>query len=50
MNYLIIKKKSIPCLEPDYVLSFLGDYPEYVNKEEKNQKMNYILKHKTRNT
>ena len=50
MNYLIIKKKSIPCLEPDYDLSFLGDYPEYVNKDEKNQKMNYILKHKTRNT
>ena len=50
MNYLIIKKKPIPCLEPDYDLSFLGDYPEYVNKDEKNQKMNYILKHKTRNT
>ena len=50
MNYLIIKKKPIPSLEPDYDLSFLGDYPEYVNKEEKNKKMNYILKHKTRNT
>ena len=50
MNYLIIKKKSIPCLEPDYDLSFLGDFPEYVNKEEQNKKMNYILKHKTRNT
>jgi hypothetical protein len=30
MNYLIIKKKPISCLEPDYDLSFLGDYPEYV--------------------
>ena len=50
MNYLVIKKKPIPCLEPDYDLSFLGDYPEYVNKEEQNKKMNYILKHKTRNT
>ena len=50
MNYLIIKKKPIPCLEPDYDLSFLGDYPEYVNKEEQNKKMSYILKHKTRNT
>ena len=50
MNYLIIKKKPIPCLEPDYDLSFLGEYPEYVNKEEQNKKMNYILKHKTRNT
>ena len=50
MNYLIIKKKPIPCLEPDYDLSFLGDFPEYVNKEEQNKKMNYILKHKTRNT
>ena len=50
MNYLIIKKKPIPCLEPDYDLSFLGDYPEYVNKDEQNKKMNYILKHKTRNT
>ena len=50
MNYLIIKKKPIPSLEPDYDLSFLGDYPEYVNKEEKNKKMNYILKHKTKNT
>ena len=50
MNYLIIKKKPIPSLEPDYDLSFLGDFPEYVNKEEQNKKMNYILKHKTRNT
>ena len=50
MNYLVIKKKAIPCLEPDYDLSFLGDYPEYVNHEEKNKKMSYILKHKTRNT
>jgi hypothetical protein len=50
MNYLIIKKKPIPCLEPDYDLSFLGDYPEYVNKEEQNKKMTNILKHKTRNT
>ena len=50
MNYLVIKKKEIPCLEPDYDLSFLGDYPEYVNHEEKNKKMSYILKHKTRNT
>ena len=50
MNYLLIKKKPIPCLEPDYDLSFLGDYPEYVNKEEQNKKMGYILKHKTRNT
>ena len=50
MNYLVIKKKAIPCLEPDYDLSFLGDYPEYVNPEEKNKKMSYILKHKTRNT
>ena len=50
MNYLVIKKKEIPCLEPDYDLSFLGDYPEYVNPEEKNKKMSYILKHKTRNT
>ena len=48
MNYLIIKKKPIPCLEPDYDLSFLGDYPEYVNKEEKSKKMSNILKHKTR--
>ena len=50
MNYLVIKKKAIPCLEPDYDLSFLGDYPEYVNKDEKDKKMGYILKHKTRNT
>ena len=50
MNYLIIKKKPIACLEPDYDLSFLGDYPEYVNKEEQNKKMTNILKHKTRNT
>ena len=34
MNYLVIKRKPIPCLEPDYDLSFLGDYPEYVNKED----------------
>ena len=50
MNYLVIKRKPIPCLEPDYDLSFLGDYPEYVNKEEKNKKMSNILKHKTKNT
>ena len=50
MNYLVIKKKPIQSLQPDYDLSFLGDYPEYVNLEEKNKKMNYILKHKTRNT
>ena len=50
MNYLVIKKKPIQSLQPDYDLSFLGDFPEYVNKEEKNKKMNYILKHKTRNT
>ena len=50
MNYLVIKKKPIPSLEPDYDLSFLGDYPEYVNREEKNKKMGHILKHKTRNT
>ena len=50
MNYLVIKKKPIPSLQPDYDLSFLGDFPEYVNIEEKNKKMNYILKHKTRNT
>ena len=50
MNYLVIKKKPIQSLQPDYDLSFLGDFPEYVNLEEKNKKMNYILKHKTRNT
>ena len=50
MNYLVIKKKPIQSLQPDYDLSFLGDFPEYVNIEEKNKKMNYILKHKTRNT
>ena len=50
MNYLVIKKKPIQFLQPDYDLSFLGDFPEYVNIEEKNKKMNYILKHKTRNT
>ena len=50
MNYLVIKKKPIQFLQPDYDLSFLGDFPEYVNMEEKNKKMNYILKHKTRNT
>lgn len=50
MNYLVIKKKPIQFLQPDFDLSFLGDFPEYVNIEEKNKKMNYILKHKTRNT
>ena len=50
MNYLVIKKKPIQSLQPDYDLSFLGDFPEYINIEEKNKKMNYILKHKTRNT
>jgi len=50
MNYLVIKKKPLQFLQPDYDLSFLGDFPEYVNMEEKNKKMNYILKHKTRNT
>ena len=50
MNYLVIKKKPIQFLQPDFDLSFLGDFPEYVNIEEKNKKINYILKHKTRNT
>ena len=50
MNYLVIKKKPLQFLQPDYDLSFLGDFPEYVNMEENNKKMNYILKHKTRNT
>ena len=50
MNYLVIKKKPLQFLQPDYDLSFLGDFPEYVNKEEKSKKINYILKHKTRNT
>ena len=50
MNYLLIKRKSLPSLEPDYDLSFLGDYPEFVNKEEKQKKLNDIIKHKVRNT
>ena len=50
MNYLVIKKKPIQSLQPDYDLSFLGDFPEYVNLEEKNKKINHMLKHKTRNT
>ena len=50
MNYSVITKKPIQFLLFDNDLSFLEDFPQYVNIEEKNKKMNYILKHKTRKT
>ena len=50
MNFLIIKPKPIPSLEPDYDLSFLGDAPEFNNEIEKRKKMEKILKHKFKST
>ena len=50
MNFLIIKPKPIPSLEPDYDLSFLGDAPEFNNETEKRNKMEKILKHKFKST
>ena len=50
MNFLIIKPKPIPSLEPDYDLSFLGDSPEFINEKEKKIKMEKIMKHKVKST
>ena len=48
MNFLILKPKCIQTLEPDYDLSFLGD--EFINLNEKNKRMERILKHKLKDT
>ena len=48
MNFLILKPKCIQTLEPDYDLSFLGE--EFINLNEKNKKMERILKHKLKDT
>ena len=48
MNFLILKPKCIQTLEPDYDLSFLGE--EFINLNEKNKRMERILKHKLKDT
>ena len=48
MNFLILKPKCIQILEPDYDLSFLGE--EFINLNEKNKRMERILKHKLKDT